>query len=291
MLKYILVSATGGVGDDIVFDAALKLARPFEAHLEFLHARLDVTEVLVSMATGGMGLGTGAMDQGAIDRMEADAKVLQSKARLAVESFCAANDVRFGAVEPEAGVTANFTAEVGSISRWIAEHGRFADMIVVGGPQPGREAAREAQEAALMESGRPTLIVPAAVPANLLSTVVIAWKDTPEAARAITAAMPLIDRADRVVVVSVDEQGDTAAADTADQLLRSLKWHNKAADVRHVAAAGRKPVAAMLDEAHALNASLLVMGGYSHSRLREVLFGGFTQTVLDGIDRPVLIMH
>jgi len=289
MIKYILVSATGGPGDDVVFEAAYKMARPFEAHMEFLHTRVDVTEVLVSMASGGMGVGTGAMDQVTIDRMEADAKVLQTKAQLAVETFCAAHDVRFGVTGPEAGVTAAFTAETGSISRWIAEHGRFADLIVVGGPQPGRESAREAQEAALMESGRPTLIVPAGTAENLLDTVVIAWKDTPEAARAITAAMPLLDVAGRVVVISVDEPG--ARADTADQLGRSLAWHNKATTVKHVAAEGRTPVAALLEEAHAVNASLLVMGGFSHSRLREVLFGGFTQTVLDGIERPVLIMH
>jgi nucleotide-binding universal stress UspA family protein len=291
MIKYILVSATGGPGDDAVFDAALKIARPFDAHLEFLHARLDVTEVMVSMATGGMGLGTGAMDQATIDRMEADAGVLQTKAQLAVESFCAAHDIRFGVTGPEDGVTAAFTGKVGSISRWIAEHGRFADLIVVGGPQPGREAVREAQEAALMESGRPTLIVPARVPETLLGTIVIAWKDTQEAARAVTAAMPLLDRAAQVVVVSVDEQGDTAASDTANQLAASLIWHNKATSIRHVAAAGRKPVAAMLEEAKSLDACLLVMGGFSHSRLREVLFGGFTQTVLEGVDRPVLIMH
>ncbi len=291
MIKSILVSATGGTGDSVVFEAALQLARPFNAHLEFLHAKLDVTEVLVAMASGGMGLGTGAMDQTTIDRMEADAQVLQTRTLLAVEAFCAAHDIRLGATEPEAAVTATFTAETGSVSRWIAEYGRFADVVVVGGPRPGREAAREAQEAALMESGRPTLIVPGALPQSLFGTVVIAWKDTPEAARAITGAMPVLDRAAKVVVVSVSEGETPEAGNTADLLVRSLIWHNRTTVAQHVAAQGRRPQAALLQEAHALGASLIVMGGYSHSRLREVLFGGFTQTVLDGIDLPVLIMH
>lgn len=291
MIKYILVSATGGAGDDAVFDAALQIARPFGAHMEFLHARLDVTEVLVSMATGGMGLGAGVMDQVTIDRMEVDGTALQAKALKSVQAFCAAHDVTFGVTEPAEGVTAAFTAEVGAISRWIAEHGRFADMVVVGGPQPGREAARESQEAALMESGRPTLIVPGTVPAALLDTIVIAWKDTQEAARAVTGAMPLLDMAKKIVVVAVDEAAETAADDTADKLARSLTWHNPATTTRHVKAEGRKPIQALLDEAHTQNATLLVMGGFGHSRVREILFGGFTQTVLDGIDRPVLIMH
>ncbi len=291
MIKYILVSATGGAEDAVVFNAALQLAKPFSAHLAFLHARLDVSEVLVSMASGGMGVGTGAMDQTTIDRMEADAQVLQTKALLAVEGFCAAHDIALGATAPEDRVTATFTAETGSVSRWIAEYGRFADVVVVGGPRPGREAAREAQEAALMETGRPTLLVPATLPDSLFGTVVIAWKDTPEAARAVTGAMPVIDRAAKVVVVSVGEHEKPDAGDTAGLLVRSLIWHNSATVAQHVAAAGRRPQAALLEEARTLGASLIVMGGYSHSRLREVLFGGFTQTVLDGIDMPVLIMH
>jgi hypothetical protein len=193
------------------------------------------------MASGGMGLGTGAMDQTTIDRMETDAKVLQTKAQHSVEAFCAAHDIALGATAPEDSVTAAFTAETGSISRWIAAYGRFADIVVVGGPRPGREAAREAQESALMETGRPTLLVPAILPDTLFGTVVIAWKDTPEAVRAVTGAMPVIDHAAKVVVVSVGEHATPDAGDTADQLMRSLIWHNKATEVLHVAAEGRKP--------------------------------------------------
>ena len=142
-----------------------------------------------------------------------------------------------------------------------------------------------------METGRPTLIVPQTLPATLFGTVVIAWKDTPEAARAVTGAMPVLDRAAKVVVMSVGEGETPDASDTADLLVRSLIWHNKATVAQHVPAHGRKPQAALLEEAKALGASLVVMGGYSHSRLREVLFGGFTQTVLDGVELPVLIMH
>jgi nucleotide-binding universal stress UspA family protein len=267
------------------------LAKPFNAHLQFLHARLDVTDVLVSMADGGMGMGTGAMDQTTIDRMDGDAGALETKALLAVQAFCTAHDIKLDATEPEAAVTATFTAETGAVSRWIAEYGRFADMVVLGGPRTSRETAREAQEAALMETGRPTLLVPATMPESLFGTIVIAWKDTPEATHAVTAAMPLIERAEKVVVMSVGEYATPEPGNTAGQLVRSLIWHNKATVAQYVPAAGRRTEAALMEEARGLEASLIVMGGYSHSRLREVLFGGFTQTVLDGIDLPVLIMH
>ncbi len=291
MIKNILVSATGGPADPAVFEAALKVARLHGAHLAFVHARLDVTDVLVSMASGGMGVGAGGLDQVTIDRMEGDAMALQTRTQSGVQEFCKSNGVPLAAKAPQDGVSASFTAEIGALSRVVPEHARFADLVVVGGPQPGREAAREAQEAGLMQSGRPTLIVPASVPARFPGTIVIAWKDTAEATRAVMAATPLIEAASRVVVISVGEDTTEDEQDVADQLVANLAWHNPHTTSLVVATDGRGAVQTLLDEAHALDASLLVMGGFSHSRMREALFGGFTQTVLDGVDLPVLMVH
>lgn len=149
----------------------------------------------------------------------------------------------------------------------------------------------EVLEGALMDTGRPLLVAPATVvPETLLGTVVIAWKDAPEAARAVAAALPLLKRAERVVIVSVAGGADPRAY-TADRLLRSLRWHNPNTSVRQLDRARRKPVDALLGEAHDLGASLIVMGGYSHSRLREVVFGEFTQRILAGVEVPVLMAH
>ena len=148
----------------------------------------------------------------------------------------------------------------------------------------------EVLEAALMDTGRPLLVVPPTVPQTLLGTVVIAWKDTAEAARAVAAAVPLLERAERVVIVSVVEE-DEPREHTSDRLLRSLRWHNPNTCVRQLGRERRKPVDVLLQEAERLNASLIVMGGYSHSRLREVVFGGFTNRILSGVDVPVLMAH
>ena len=188
------------------------------------------------------------------------------------------------------GVSAEFTVETGSDAQWISEYGRFADLVVVGRAQPGREMAMEVLEAALMDTGRPLLVAPPTVPQTLLGTIVIAWKDTAEAAHAVAAAMPLLESAERVEIVTVVREDDPREY-TSDRVLHSLRWHNPNISVRQLGRERRRPVDVLLQEAIRLQASLVIMGGYSHSRLREVVFGGFTHHILSGVDIPVLMAH
>ena len=154
----------------------------------------------------------------------------------------------------------------------------------------GQGSGGEVLEAALMDTGKPILIVPQVAPAAFPGTVVIAWKDTPEAARAVNTALPLIDKAERVVIMGVVEAAESPQ-ENAVRLQRSLKWHNPNTVVQVVKREGRPAVEVLLAEAKALGAGVVVMGGYSHSRLREVVFGGFTQRVLAGADVAVLMAH
>ncbi len=288
MFKHVLVPATGYATDDAVFATALLAAKPFGAHIEFLHAKVDVTEVVVAMSAGGVG-GGGAV-QGVVDKLEEDAKSQEQKAWNAFTRFCESNGLPTSGGAPGAGLCADMIVETGSESQWVAEYGRFADLVVVGRRRDGQDVAMDVLEAALMDTGKPLLIAPAAPPAALLGTVVIAWKDTPEAARAVAAAMPLIDHAERVIILTVGE-GDAAPDVSCERLQRALRWHNAETSVKMLPRAGRAPVEVLLEAATALGATLMVMGGYSHSRLREVVFGGFTQRILNGADLPVLMAH
>jgi nucleotide-binding universal stress UspA family protein len=288
MYKYVLVPATGAASDEAVFETALLAARPSSAHLAFLHVRVDVTEVVVSMSTGGLG-GGGAVE-GVVDRLEAESRQLEGRARQAFEAFCDSNHIPHAAPRPGEGLSAAFTVETGSGAQWIAEYGRFADLVVVGRAQPGREGAMEMLEAALMDTGRPLLVAPAEARPTLLGTVVIAWKDTPEASRAVAAAMPLLEGCEQVVIVTVTEENEPREP-TCERLLRTLLWHNPNTTIHQLGREGRRPVDVLLQEAARLDASLVVMGGYSHSRLREVVFGGFTNHILSGAAQPVLMAH
>ena len=288
MFKHILAPATGYESDAAVFATALLAAKPFGAHIEFLHARVDVTEVVVAMSAGGVG-GGGAV-QGVVDKLEDDAKSQEHKAWTGFTAFCAANGLPASGGAPGSGLCAGMVVETGSEAQWVAEYGRYADLVVVGRTRDGEDVAMDVLESALMDTGRPLLVAPKAAPASLLGTVVIAWIDTPEATRAVAAAMPFIDHADRVVILSVGD-GDQPPDPTCARLLSSLRWHNANTTVKILDRAGRAPVEVLLEAAAELGATLLVMGGYGHSRLREVMFGGFTRRILNGADLPVIMAH
>jgi nucleotide-binding universal stress UspA family protein len=170
-------------------------------------------------------------------------------------------------------------------------HGRVADLLVVGRAREGEAVAMDILEAALMESRRPVLIAPAEAPQKTSDTIAIAWKDTPEAARAVAAALPFIAAAKRVIILSAEEGDERSGQPSCERLLHALLWHNPATSVQRLQGNARPPAEIVLDEAAAAGADLLVMGGYGHSRLREVAFGGFTRHMLTKCRLPVLMAH
>ncbi len=282
MYKHILVPASGTDSDGVVFATALQAARLAGGHLEFLHVKADVTQMLMAMTTGG--LGAAPIVQEVLDKMDAEVEAGKQKAWDNYSAFCAAEAI---ATDTAAGpgITAELAVETGNEADWLVDYGRAADLIVV-----GRNVGPEAMEAVLMDSGRPLLIAEAKPPHALPGTVVIAWKETPEAASAVAAAMPFIETAARVVILSVSE-GAAAQQAGGERLRKVLHRRNPATELRHLGRDGQSPVDVLLAEAAKLDASLLVMGGYSHSRLRQAVFGGFTRRVLAGADLVVLMAH
>jgi len=170
----------------------------------------------------------------------------------------------------------------------MATYGVASDLIVAPRATAEDVVARSILETVLLESGRP-LVIPAisAMPASF-ERIAIAWKPTSQAARAVAAALPLLVRAKEVVVVSVEEQ--EAAHHEADRLVRNLAWHGIRATTAPLKPGPGGAGATLLATARD-RADLLVMGGYGHSRLREWVFGGFTQLVLADAPLPVLIAH
>lgn len=288
MIRHILVPASGDDGDQVAFATALAVARLDGGHLQFLHAALDVSATIAAMA--GDGLGGGSFLGSTIDDLEADAKALQARARQSVLDFCTASGVALDATALQPGkVSAEFSAATGDAANIVAEDGRFADMVVTRRPAGG-QMETGVMEAALVATGRPMLLADGTAAPVLSGVVVIAWKDRPEAARAVAAAMPFLERATRVVIVSVEEDGAAPLA-SCEKLQRSLRWHNPATEVVHLPRGDRPAVDALLEEAARLGANLLVMGAYSHNRLREMVFGGFTRSVLTRAALPVLMAH
>jgi nucleotide-binding universal stress UspA family protein len=288
MIKTILVPATGSDSDKAVFASALTVARTFAAHLEFLHVRPDAAATAVAMASDG---GGATMVGSLIDRLEEEASQREEKAKQLFQGFCE----REGLALPDAppgpvGPSAQWLREVGAEPYWVAEHGRAADLLVIGRPGEDEGVSLDTIEGALIDSGRPLLIPPAAPLTALPETIAIAWKATPQAARALTAASPFLQIAEQIVILTVGED-QRPPEEEADRLMAGLRWRGVPVSVRHLKPAANSSGPEILLSAAAEHAALLVMGGYGRSRLREWIFGGFTLHVLRGAEVPVLMAH
>jgi nucleotide-binding universal stress UspA family protein len=290
MIKTILVSASGDDGDSATFAAALAVARPFGAHIDVLHVRLDPTGVAMAMATDA---GSGALTAGLIDRLEQDAQDRAAKAQTIFAKFC--HDAGLSVTdtpapgEPAAEPSAQWHVETGEEPRWMTSYGIAADLIVASRGNGDQAAARSVLEAVLLETGRP-LFIPAAAPAPAsFERIAIAWKPTPQTARAVALAMPFLTRAKEIVALTVEELSDEQI-DDSERLVRNLAWHGVSARSERLAPSAEGAAATLLAAARE-RAELLVMGGYGHHRLREWVFGGFTQQVLVDAPLPVLIAH
>jgi nucleotide-binding universal stress UspA family protein len=195
----------------------------------------------------------------------------------------------FNAWRLESGI-GDWREVVGETAKVIADAAAKADLIVLGraaGTQGGD--ARQAVHEALFEARLTTLFVQEAVPISLGKSVAVAWKPSEAANRAIDAALPLLLRAEQVTVLVETEDGDHEAV-PASQML-TLEQAGVPLSVVRFQANGRKIGEALLAQAHAVGADLLVMGAYTHSRLAEFILGGATREVLGAADLPVLMHH
>jgi nucleotide-binding universal stress UspA family protein len=287
MIKTILVPATGSDRDNAVFASALTVARAFAAHLDFLHVRPDAAATAVAMASDG---GGATMVGGLIDRLEEEAGRREEQARRLFDGFCAREGLALA--DSPSGVqapSARWLREVGAEPYWVAEHGRAADLVVIGRPGEDEGVSLDTIEGVLIDSGRP-LLIPAEAPLIALpETVAIAWKPSAQAARALTAASPFLDIAKQVVILSVEEDR-RAPEEEADRLMAALRWRGVPVSVSHLQRGPQSAPETLLSAARE-HAALLVMGGYGRSRLREWIFGGFTLHVLRGAEVPVLMAH
>jgi nucleotide-binding universal stress UspA family protein len=290
MIKTILVPVDDPDGEAASFAAALALARQFGAHIDALHVRLDPAATALALAADP---GSGALTAGLIERMQAEATQREAAARERFDRFC--RDAGLGVLgAPPAGAaaapSAEWHVETGEIPRWVAEYGLAADLILAARSTGDENLRRAMLEAALLGSGRPLLIPASGATAQTpqrFERIAIGWKPNAQAARAVALAMPLIEEAREIVVLSVKENGDEGPE--AERLVRALAWHGKAARAQllHAGPQGAATLFASAREA----ADLLVMGGYGHGRLREWVFGGFTESALAGAPLPVLIAH
>jgi nucleotide-binding universal stress UspA family protein len=173
----------------------------------------------------------------------------------------------------------------------VGSHGRLFDVIVLG--RPGRDPKgprMSTLEAALFESGRPVLIAPPSPRPDIGRNALIAWNCSTGQARTIAFAMPILKRANRVVVLTV-EGGAAVPGPTGQQLCHYLQLSGVPAKPLTVGLGGRLTGEAVLAHANALGCDLLIKGAYTQSRMRQFIFGGTTRYILNNASLPVFMAH
>ena len=262
---------------------ALMLAKRLGAHVTALHI---IAEPFLRATSGGM----------AGHHMPAEV-IREHLAHAAAEAEAIFASAR--AAAERHGVELDVVRESGSLDKLpslLARHARHTDLTVIGQPDlaSGGVDDMALTEAAFMDSGHPALVIPQAGSATLRPRrALVAWDGSREAARAATDAIPLLQHAELVLVLMIDARD--IAGRTGDlpgeELTAHLRRHAVKAEVRLVPSAGAGVTDTLLAQARSEAADLLVMGGYGHSRLREMLVGGTTRYILEHMTVPVLFAH
>ena len=194
-------------------------------------------------------------------------------------------------IAPLAGAT--FTGDETMTRDELVRMGRFASLVVIGRPGADDEnISPETVKAAIYDSARPVVIAPPDVKRGPVTSVVVAWNGSVQAARAVGAALPFLKRAGKVTVMVADAEPDDVAAPL---LMRRLGRHGIAATVdtaKFGALTGRGRGRALLAYAKDKGADLLVMGAYGHGELSNFLgLGGATAKVIAACPIPLLLAH
>lgn len=275
MIKDILVNLGVGKPHDVACDYAISVAALFGAHL-------SARAMACKLPVGGSILDGASADF--IDSFTAERRTAAEKAKTSFDERC-----RRAGIRADSSVVTDYVADVAQI---FAENARHYDLSVVAQEEPKNDLPESLiTEAALFESGRPVLIVPYIQRTGIkLDRVMLCWDGSRNAARAVGDAMPLLERAGRVDVVTVDtkERRNTIrGAQIADHLAR----HGLKVDLKPIVAPDSDVANVVLSQAADSEANLIVMGGYGHTRLREFILGGATRGMLESMTVPVLMSH
>jgi nucleotide-binding universal stress UspA family protein len=184
----------------------------------------------------------------------------------------------------------------GQLPGLAATEARWSDLLVASRPfdRDGAGASNDLFGAVLFESGRGVFVVPPGRhPSDAIRRILVCWRDTREAARAVAEAAPFIEKAARTTVLIVDPESprDNRPSEPGADIARHLGRSGTSVEVHVVASEGRGIGDVILDQARRASADLIVMGGYGHSRLREWIAGGATRDMLSTSEFPILMAH
>ncbi len=284
-IRKLLLPLTGTAAGEAALSTALLTARIWSAHVTALHVRVDSRDVA---PLAGEGL-SGAMIEEMMSATEKESTDRAHAVRAMFERFVASEGVEV--TEARRGsttATASFATITGREEDLVAQQARLADLTIVPHPEAGEDvSSSDALHAVLFDSGRPVLIAPQKAPTTIGTRICVAWNGTAESASAVLGALPWMQRATAVRVLTSDEyhrRGPQAA-----DLVAYLNLHGISPDIASFRAIDKDVGAGLLAATRDFGADMLAMGAYSHSRLRQLILGGVTRHVLENATIPVMM--
>ncbi|WP_419951696.1 universal stress protein [Methylobacterium sp.] len=284
-LRCLLVPTAPGINPTRRMDVALHLSQRLNAHIGVSFMAPGPEHVLANMAS------LVPVDCATIAAIEQGVREAADAGRAAILAWCGQRKVAFMTSSERLDATFVSWSELsGEVEPLLTRVGRVNDLVIVDRPDPAQPFTGRALDTSLFSVGRPTLMVGEPVTYDPLYHVVIAWNGSLEATRLIGQSITLLRKAERVTVLHVSterfERGGAA------ELCGYLRWHGIAAQAVTLPTKESISVgAAILAEAKARDATMLAMGAYTHSRVREFLLGGVTRHVIENARLPVLMGH
>lgn len=274
--KTILVHA-GPPYDAAVGRIAAHLSRTFNARL----VSVACSGIELWLAPGIVEMGSETVARHLMDKIDAASNALEASAESA----------------QRAGVIIDETLRLnGRAEKELMEHMLYADLAVVGQGLEKRRVRngwRTLPEQLLRNASRPVLVVPDDYAGESCGQrILVAWDGSAAAARAVTAALPILARAEKVEAVTYSTDDGFNVPGELDSLSGFLSSHGVFAQTRFLRARRNVDIGhALLGHASASGADLLVLGGYGHSRLRELVLGSVSGTVMRDLRVPALFCH
>jgi nucleotide-binding universal stress UspA family protein len=282
MIRTILVPLTAELSSEALLDAALSVAKRLNSHIRVLFIQPSPDTALTYLPDVILAAG--------VTRETIECE-MQEAAAAAKEDF--ADWLKSNNVSETTGVRldscfASWSEQFGEVETVVAHFGRVSDLIVVEQPSSASVHRQRCFDAAVFESGRPTLVV-GETPFDITEHVMIAWNGSLQASRAVLGAMPLLHLASRVSIFAAP-QYEGEGVDAAN-LAESLSWHGIRAHQVPGPRGGNSTGRALVSAAVEQKATMIVMGAYTHSRLRQSFLGGVTRHLLAHAPVPLLMSH
>jgi len=289
-IKRILLPLPGSVDHAPQMDMALSASKALGAHVEALFISQPppppratrVTEIYADRLAVARPLDLHAEER--------ERQAREARDRFATMCASAAIPLLAATEVPTALLSASWREAEGSYETIAVERAVAFDLIVAAGVAVVA-LLKDIAEKSLLQTRRPVLLAPFRRETELTDTAMIAWDESPECWHALSASIPFLKLSSSVQIVSVDRKAASRGASQAEALAY-LRCHGIVASARVVAPHLRSVGDTLLAEAEEQRVGLMVMGAYSHSRLREMLLGGATHHILkNAASRPVLMAH